>query len=208
MPMDPKYFTKGELWFWSTKIWVLYWYYGNSSTHRYIYICIYLTYRYNNYINILTYRYMNIQSVRLWQVSDSIESVGHFPSIQKYWWLSTIRESLWMTVTTASKRAWVSPSAWITAEKREVEWTISLETLRKFLAALNCDLAYMPVPRIRPLSQMVEKQAFEFTRREMMAIDSTMALENQAPTEEFIEKMIKNKSEDIIRNGNWKKIWQ
>jgi hypothetical protein len=66
----------------------------------------------------------------------------------------------------------------------------------------------MPLPRIRPLSKMVEKQAFEFTRREMMTIDSTMALENQAPTEKFIEKMIKDKSEDIIRNGNWKKIWQ
>lgn len=151
---------------------------------------------------------MNTQSVRLWQVSDSLESVGNFPPIQKYWWLSTIRESLWMTVTTASKRAWVSVSAWATAEKREAEWTISLETLRKFLSALNCDLVYMPVPRIRPLSKMVEKQAFEFTRREMMTIDSTMTLENQAPKEEFIEKMIKDKSEDIIRNGNWKKIWQ
>ncbi|MFA6090409.1 MAG: hypothetical protein WC774_01385 [Candidatus Gracilibacteria bacterium] len=151
---------------------------------------------------------MNIQSVRLLQVSDSLESVGNLPPIQKYGWLSTIRESLGMTVTTASKRAGVSVSAWITAEKREVEGTISLETLRKFLSALNCDLVYMPLPRIRPLSKMVEKQAFEFTRREMMTIDSTMALENQAPTEKFIEKMIKDKSEDIIRNGNWKKIWQ
>ncbi|EKD44157.1 MAG: mobile mystery protein A [uncultured bacterium (gcode 4)] len=151
---------------------------------------------------------MNIQSVRLLQVSDSLESVGNLPPIQKYWWLSTIRESLWMTVTTASKRAWVSVSAWITAEKREVEWTISLETLRKFLSALNCDLVYMPVPRIRPLSKMVEKQAFEFTRKEVMAIDSTMTLENQAPKEEFTQKMIKNQAEDIIRSGNWKKIWQ
>lgn len=66
----------------------------------------------------------------------------------------------------------------------------------------------MPVPRIRPLSKMVEKQAFEFTRKEVMAIDSTMTLENQAPKEEFTQKMIKNQAEDIIRSGNWKKIWQ
>lgn len=60
---------------------------------------------------------------------------------------------------------------------------------------------------VQPLSKMVEKQAFEFARKEIESIDSTMALENQSPKEDFIEKMIKNRSDDIIRSGNWKKIW-
>lgn len=150
---------------------------------------------------------MNTQSVKLWQVSKSLLSIDNLPTAQKYWWLSTIREAIWMTVTTAAKRAWVSPAAWITAEKREVEWTITLGTLRKFLSALECDLAYTPIPRIQPLSRMVEKQAFEFIKKEMSTVSSTMALENQSPWEEFTERMIKDRSEDLIRSGNWKKIW-
>lgn len=175
--------------------------------YKYIFICNYLTYRYNYCVGILTYRYMNTQSTKLYQVSKSLESVDNLPATQKYGWLSTVREALWMTVTIAAKRAWVSVAAWTMAEKREMEWTISLGTLRKFLFALECDLAYIPVPRIQPLSKMVEKQAVEFAKREMSTVNSTMALENQSPKEEFTMKIAKDRSEDIIRSGNWKKIW-
>ncbi len=150
---------------------------------------------------------MKTELVRLGQVSKILFQAGDIPSVPKDGWLHAIRTALGMSVVAAANRARVTKSAWIAAEKREVDGTISFETLRKFLGALGYSLSYAPVAETS-LEEKLRKQAYEFAKKEMLGVRSTMALENQAPNKEFSDRAIKERAEDIVRSGNWKEIWQ
>ena len=76
------------------------------------------------------------------------------------------------------------------------------------MQALECDLYYIPKPQTRPLSKIVENQILEFVQKEAKNTYLTMSLENQAPSKEFMKKSEKDHADDILRSGNWKKIWQ
>lgn len=112
-----------------------------------------------------------------------------------------------MTVSAAAKRAKVTPATWTAAEKREVNGTITLETLNKFLNALGYSFSYAPIAETS-LEQKLRDRALEMAKTEVLRIQSTMALENQSPTKEFAERAINERADDLIRSGNWKGLWQ
>ena len=112
-----------------------------------------------------------------------------------------------MTVSAAAKRAEVTPATWLAAEKREANGTITVETLKKFLGALGYSLSYAPISE-SSLEQKLRGRARESAENEILRIQSTMALEDQAVNEEFGERAVKERTEDLIRSGNWKGLWQ
>lgn len=141
------------------------------------------------------------------QVSRMLEqSSKNNVQVPQKWWLYTIRTSLWMTVDSAAKRAWVTRLSWINAEKREVLWTITVGNLKKFLKALSFDLSYIPHSE-NTLKTIFEKEALRFATKTIGNIDIHMSLEKQSPWKKFKEKLIKQKVDDIIRSDNWKEIW-
>lgn len=146
---------------------------------------------------------MKVELLQLKQVSDTLSGGHNVPSVPKDGWLRTLRTTLKLSTADAAKRAKVTPMAWTAAEKRETEGTISLETLGKFLGALGYSLSYCPVSETS-LEDKLRKQAYEFVKKEILGIRSTMSLENQAPGNDFTERAIKERTEDIIRSGNWK----
>jgi len=150
---------------------------------------------------------MNKELVRLHQLSEMLEKNRGIPIVPKKGWLFSIRTALWMTAESAAKRAGVTKAAWMAAEKREILESISIMNLKKFLMALDCTFEYMPISEIS-LEKMLEKQALKFTKEEVATVHSTMALEDQALWKTFSDMTTKNQTEDIIRSGNWKKIWQ
>jgi predicted DNA-binding mobile mystery protein A len=96
-------------------------------------------------------------------------------------WTRAIRESLGMTTRQLAERMGVAPSRVTTIEKAEAKGGITLKTLRDTATALDCQLVYAFVP-IKPLDEILYDQATRKVRNELVHLNHTMRLENQAVT--------------------------
>lgn len=150
---------------------------------------------------------MNKEQIKIEQLSKKLWNVWKISLTPREGWLYTIRTALWMTTAMAAKRAWISTTAWIKAEKREILWNITIGTMRKLLNSLSCYFVYSPYPQDK-LENIIKKQILEYVKRELKNTESTMSLENQTSSKSFSEMIIKRQAEEIFRNGNWKEIWQ
>ena len=65
-------------------------------------------------------------------------------------------------------------------EKSETEYRITLNSLRQVADALGCDLVYALVPKRGTLHDLAESRATEEASADVLAVEHTMALENQA----------------------------
>jgi predicted DNA-binding mobile mystery protein A len=74
-------------------------------------------------------------------------------------------------------------------EKAEADDRITLKSLRAFANAFDCDLIYAFVPRAGSLQELVNARARATARTNVLGVEHTMALENQASgnLEEAIE---------------------
>lgn len=94
-------------------------------------------------------------------------------------WIKAIRESLGMTARQLASRMGTVHSRVLAIEQAEVRGAITLETLRKAAAAMNCSLVYALVPN-EPLDDIVRARALENAQADLARLDHTMRLENQA----------------------------
>src|SRR5579884_1988942 len=94
-------------------------------------------------------------------------------------WTKAIRESLGMTARQLASRMGTVPARVLAIEQAEVKGAITLETLRKAAAAMNCSLVYALVPN-EPLDDIVRARALEKAHGDLARLDHTMRLENQA----------------------------
>jgi predicted DNA-binding mobile mystery protein A len=65
-------------------------------------------------------------------------------------------------------------------EKSEAEERITLKSLKRAAEALDCELVYAVVPKSGSLSDLAEKRARQQAEQNVLAVEHTMALENQA----------------------------
>lgn len=94
-------------------------------------------------------------------------------------WIRAIRDALGMTAAQLGVRLGVSQPSVQKLERSEQEDTIQLSSLRRVAEALDCELVYVFVPRT-PLEQTFDTAARAFARRELGAINHSMALEDQS----------------------------
>jgi len=94
-------------------------------------------------------------------------------------WTKAIRESLGMTTRQLAERMSVAPSRVSTIEKAEPTGAITLNTLRETAEAMDCQLVYAFVPT-KPLDDILHDQAARKVRNELVHLNHTMRLENQA----------------------------
>jgi len=139
---------------------------------------------------------MNAQFSQLLATQTSLQSQESFRP-QNHQWISSIRKSLGMTTVAAAKRAGVSPAAWSMAEKREREQTITLETLKKFLKALDCELQYRPVPKVS-LEKMIATQVRKAVQDEVRALNATMMLEGQGLSDAFCISLVERRIQETL----------
>jgi hypothetical protein len=73
-------------------------------------------------------------------------------------WLKSVREALFLNVTTVSNKINSSRSAFSHLERNEISGKITLNKLREAAAAINCDLVYGLVPKgtLTPAEQIWE----------------------------------------------------
>ena len=102
-------------------------------------------------------------------------------------WIRAIRTALGMTGVQFARRMGVAPSRIPALERGEVEGTLTLASLKKAAAALDCSLVYVLVPH-SSLTEMVHTRAIHKANEVISRVNQTMALEAQnVPAEELRE---------------------
>jgi len=87
-------------------------------------------------------------------------------------------------------------------ERSEADGTIRLATLRRAAEALDCELAYVLVPR-RRLEDTVAERARELAREELSRVGQTMSLEAQDVV--LSEAALEERARDILASGG---LWR
>ena len=70
-------------------------------------------------------------------------------SARRKWWLKSVREALQLSIEEVSTRAGICRTTYVRFEERELSGKISLESMRRMAAALDCDLLYALRPKNR-----------------------------------------------------------
>src|SRR6218665_4034121 len=146
--------------------------------------------------------------LRLAQVERSIEPFSPVKGLltPRGGWLRAVREALGRSVRTQAELAGVAAATWQKSEQSEANARITLAQLRKLAEALDCELVYGLVPR-KPLQVVVEEQADALARKEILGVAHTMALEDQRPSDSYIERKVAERRQELLA-GSWSRLWR
>jgi predicted DNA-binding mobile mystery protein A len=150
----------------------------------------------------------SLYKLRLQQVQRALEPFVPLQGAMKPrgGWLRAIREALGRSVRAQAALVGISPSTLQKSEVSEAEDRITLGQLRKLASGLDCELVYALVPR-QPLQTMVEERADALAREEVMSVAHTMALEDQRPSDSFIERKMADRKQELL-SGSWARLWR
>ena len=112
-------------------------------------------------------------------------------------WIRAIREALGLSSAQLAERMKANRSLIVQQEKAEADDRITLKSLRAFANALDCDLVYAFVPRAGSLQELVDARARATAKTNVLGVEHTMALENQASGN--LEQAIEAETERLTR---------
>jgi predicted DNA-binding mobile mystery protein A len=120
-------------------------------------------------------------------------------------WLRAIRRTLGMTTRQAAGRVGVSQAAVVDAERNEASGDISLTTLQRYAAALDCRLYYALVPN-RPLQETLEGRAEALARSLAESAPETGASDAPADPQQA-ERLVQELRQQLLA-GRRSRLWQ
>jgi len=94
-------------------------------------------------------------------------------------WIRALRTSLGITAVALAKRLGVSPASVADLERSEAGGTITLNSMKKAAAAMDCIVVYALVPRTT-LDDILKQRAVEKVRVLLGRVGHSMKLEDQA----------------------------
>ena len=115
-------------------------------------------------------------------------------------WLRTVRTSLGMSVRQLAERIGITQQSAAKLESNEARDAITLRSLRKAAAAMDCRLVYALVPN-SSLQDVLRRQACRKAREIVSSVDHSMMLESQSvgDTETAIEQM----TDELMNTRVW-----
>jgi predicted DNA-binding mobile mystery protein A len=110
-------------------------------------------------------------------------------------WLRAIREGLGLTLENVGKKLGQSRRRIQEFEEAESKDRITLHSLRRVAAAMDCQLVYAVVPKSGTITELAERRVRAEVAEDVLDVEHTMALENQATgnVEELIEDETKRR---------------
>ena len=117
-------------------------------------------------------------------------------------WIAYMRQAMSMTLNTLAKTAGLSPATVQQIEKREKAGRVTIETMQKIAAAMECEFVYAFVPK-QELGEFLKKKATAKATRIVREADVHMTLEDQRVSED-IKDRIDRIAEDLLAKGD---IW-
>jgi len=121
-------------------------------------------------------------------------------------WLRAIRQALGITTRQLAKSVGVTQAAIVDTERTEAKGDITLATLQRYAAALDCELSYVLVPR-RPLQEMVNERADRIARDQVSRVRHSMVLEDQQTSKDNIERDVEELKRKLLE-GKRSRLWQ
>ena len=104
-----------------------------------------------------------------------------------------------MSLRQLGDRAGMSKASAAQMEQREAEGTITLDSIRKLADAMEADLYYIILPR-RGLEGTMSSRAEFLARRLAKEVSDSMALEDQATSEDRLRELIEYHTGEYLRN--------
>ena len=114
-------------------------------------------------------------------------------------WLRAIREALGITLKEIGDSIGVNPSHARSFEKAEAEDRITLRSLKQVAEAMGCELVYAVVPKSGTIRELAEKRARAEAAKRVLAVEHSMALENQATGN--VEERINEETRRILNRS-------
>ena len=117
-------------------------------------------------------------------------------------WIAYMRQAMSMTLSTLAKATGLSPATVQQIEKREKVGKVTIETMQKIAAAMECEFVYALIPK-QDLGDLLKEKAMARATRIVREADVHMTLEDQRVSED-IEDRIERIAEDLLAKGD---IW-
>lgn len=112
-------------------------------------------------------------------------------------WIRAIRQALGVSSGELARQMGTSRQLPLQLEKGEAADSITLRSLRAMADALDCDLVYALVPRAGSMQQLVEARARAEAKQRVLAVEHSMALEDQAVGR--IEEAVEEETHRLVR---------
>ena len=119
-------------------------------------------------------------------------------------WFRAIRDALGMSGAQLGRRMGVKAQSVADIEKSEAAGTIQLTTLRRVAEALDCVAVYALIPK-SSLEELVQRNAREIARKELVRIAHSMDLEAQGLSPEEREGQLENYIRQHLRERD---LWE
>ena len=143
-----------------------------------------------------------LQSLPLQQLDKTLTPWRSVPRLRPAGgWLRAVRQALGMTTRQLARSVGVTQAAVADAERSEAKGDITLTTLQRYAAALDCEVVYALVPK-RPLQEVVYERADQVAR-----VSHSMALEDQSTSSEHLELQIAELRRKLLE-GKRSRLWQ
>jgi predicted DNA-binding mobile mystery protein A len=142
---------------------------------------------------------MSQKSIQIQQLNAKMNEFSSLKksSVPSIGWIKTIRTVLGMSMQQLGNKLSISKQAVLDIEKREIEGSITLKSLREVGKAMDMQLVYGFVPMDGSLEAMIEKRALAIATQIVMRTSQTMQLEDQANSPKRLKLAIKERAEEI-----------
>jgi transcriptional regulator with XRE-family HTH domain len=111
--------------------------------------------------------------------------------------ISLLRLGLGMSQRQLAKRANMPHSTISRIEKGTIH--PNEDTLRKIFAAMECDLAFIPIPHFKNVEALLRRRAERIAEKRLLYLEGTMALEKQKPEKKWRERLLENEIEELLK---------
>ena len=150
---------------------------------------------------------INLKSLRSKHFYQKLDKLSDFKgiSVPSTGWINYFRTCLNMTQRQMAKILNISQPGVKSLENSEKNRRITIESLKKTADVFDCDLVYAFVPR-KNMDSFITKHAKEAAKKDMLAVDHTMALENQNLSKKDMRIGISNYAKEL-KNSISKKLW-
>ena len=144
---------------------------------------------------------MNTRLLQLQQINKKMERYSSLQEvvIPPTGWVKAIRTSLNMSMQQLGKKLFITRQGIKDIEEREKSGSITIKSLKEIGRVLNMKLVYGFVPIEGSLEALIEKRAIELATTIVLRTSTSMQLEDQGNSEVRLEKAIKEKAEEIIK---------
>jgi predicted DNA-binding mobile mystery protein A len=120
-------------------------------------------------------------------------------------WIRAIRNVLGMSSAALASRLGITDSAVRKLEVAESNDAITLGTLRRIAAQLDCELQYALVPR-RSLDVMRTERAMQIAQEQLQSVAHSMALEDQTVDSALTQAQVEEIAQTLLSKSG-KGLW-